>query len=117
LVLHYEVLIYGFFCKFGFDEFFDGKKELHIILGNDGHGGTTATSSCGTTDSVDVIFWVLWHIKVEDELDARNIQTSGSNIGSYQNLAEITFELKKIIGSCPLIKLTMNERHIELQFS
>jgi len=47
--------------------------HLHVALGEVGEGGTLGTGTTSSTDSVNVVLDVVWHVVVDDEGDVLDI--------------------------------------------
>lgn len=67
--------------------------EFDIVLRNHANGHTGFTSSGSTADSVNICLGILGQIVVEDDVDLGDIQTTSSNIRSYQDIASARAEL------------------------
>ena len=58
------------------DQGLDTLKELDIVLRDERDRTSTTTSSCRTTDSMDVVLAVGRDIKVEDQVYVRDIEAT-----------------------------------------
>ena len=60
----------------------------HVLLtrGDEEDCGTFTTCTAGTTDAVHVVLGVMWDIVVDDHADAVDIDASGYDVGSYEEV-------------------------------
>ena len=69
-----------------------------------------ARSSC-STDSVDVVSWVIWWIKLDDPVYCRNIQTSRSNVCTQENTSRSVAEFKESVCTFLLLLLSVQIKY------
>ena len=55
---------------------------------------------------MDVLFRVIWWIKLYDPIDLRNIQPSGCDVGTQQNSSVLLAKLEK---SDPMAEFTLGQ--------
>ena len=56
----------------------------HLILVDEGRGNAGLATPPSTTDTVDVVLDLVWHVKIDDMLDFWEVQSLGRHIGSHQ---------------------------------
>ena len=90
-------------------------KCFNIILGDYGNSSTSLSSSCSSSDSVNVIFTVLWHIEIQYKIDVWDIKTTRGYICSDQNWTLSSFEFIKRCKSLNLSQLTIDVDSFEIK--
>lgn len=70
-----------------------------------------ACSSCGSADSMDIIFWVIWRIILDNPINIREVEASLSHVSAQQNsfLSLGKFEIS--CGPLLLFLLTVDVLH------
>jgi hypothetical protein len=64
----------------------DLSDESSVIRGNEVDGHTFSTISTCSTNSVNIVFFLEWKFVVDDQIDLLDIDTSGKNICSNEDL-------------------------------
>ena len=49
-----------------FEEFLDLTEVIHVLVADEGDGAAVALGSGGAADTVDVVFYVVGHVVVDD---------------------------------------------------
>lgn len=65
---------------FGVAVILDGINLISFPAGNQGNGSSLFPCTAGTSDSVNVVFHVLWHIVVENHIHIVYVNSSGCNV-------------------------------------
>lgn len=99
----YSIEIFGDLLTGFFEDVDQFIGVLPVFSGEEGVRTTFSASSTGSSDSMDVIFKLSGEIVVDDELDIRNIQTSGGKISSDQDIAS-----SGLVKSHDVISLTLS---------
>ncbi|KAI6768851.1 hypothetical protein HG531_011040 [Fusarium graminearum] len=68
---------------------------------------TKVTVTAGSTDTVEVSLGVLGEIKVDDNVDGLNVDTTGEQIGAHKVSADTVTEIVENTVSCMLLHLRM----------
>jgi hypothetical protein len=66
----------------GVELIFDGKQVLLVILSNEVDSHTEVTKSTRSTNSMEVGFGVLGEVKVDNDIDGLNIDTSCKDVST-----------------------------------
>ena len=77
-------------------------QDLNILLrGNEWYGGTLCSKSSCSTNSVEILIGIRWHVKVDNNVDLLNIDTStdkiGCNTDSVLTLLEVLVDLQCLL--------------------
>ena len=86
---------------------FDTLEELDIVLGHEGDRLATAPSTCGTTDSVNIVLRVGRQVIVDDEVDRGDIEPTRGDVGRDEDGLGARFELVQSSESLRLRELTV----------
>ena len=72
--------------------------QVPVLLIEEAGGKTQVTHTTSSTNTVDILLYISWQVKVDDMLDIGDIQTSGSNSsGNYDgSLASLESATKSI---------------------
>lgn len=89
-------------------------QSLAILLGDEVDGNTLTTETTTTTNSVDVVLLGDGEIKVDDERNLLNIDTTGQQISGNQDTGRTRSELLHNGVTLGLVHLTVNGRDSEL---
>jgi hypothetical protein len=69
-------LRYGQFLYLLLNKLFDGVETSLVFRSHECDGASLVACSCGTPDAVHIIFAIVWYIKVYDEGDVVDVDTS-----------------------------------------
>ena len=64
-------------------------------------------TSCGTTDTVNVVSRVIRRVELDDPVDSRNIETTGSHVGTDQGSGLCVAEFEEGVGALLLLLLSV----------
>ena len=67
-------------------EAFDGGEEGLVLLADEGDGATVLTSTGGASDAVDVVFFVVGHVVVDDELYVVDVNAASYDVCGHENI-------------------------------
>lgn len=73
----------------------DIEQVLLVIFGNEVDGHTQMTKSSGSADSMEIGLSVFWKIKVDDNVDSLDVDSSCKNIGTHKASGFSIFEIVK----------------------
>lgn len=71
----------------------DGKKIMLVILCDKVNCYTEVAESTWSTDSVKISFSIFWEVKIDNDVNCLNIDTSSKNICAYKASCLIIFEV------------------------
>jgi hypothetical protein len=71
-------------------------------------------TSCGTTDTVNVVSGVIRRVELDDPVDGGNIETTGSHIGTDQGSSLCVAEFEESIGALLLLLLAVQVENREV---
>ncbi|KAH3686753.1 hypothetical protein WICPIJ_002275 [Wickerhamomyces pijperi] len=71
-------------------------------------------TSGGTTDSVDVVSWIIRRIELDDPVNRWDIQPSGGNVGTDQDPGLGVTELEERVGTLLLLLLPVKIQHWQI---
>lgn len=72
---------------------FDGEQILLIIFGDEVDGETKMSESSWSTDSVQICLSEPWKVKIDDNINRQNIDTTGKNVCTDQAPCLSVFEV------------------------
>ena len=58
----------------------NGNHEVPVFVGYQGYGGAFCACASGTPDTVDIVFEVLCHVEVDDEVDVSSSELQSDAI-------------------------------------
>jgi len=95
-VIHVCALVDGWWHIFNLDleSTLDSLHNVVIFLAwNERDGKTLGSESSCSTNSVEILVWLMWHVKINDDVDFFNINTSCEQVCCNQNSKFDLFEL------------------------
>lgn len=87
-VIHVCALVDGcwHFIHFNFESVLNCLQNVVVLLAWDEWNGKTLSSeSSGSSNSVEVLVWLVWHVEVDDNVDLFNIDSSSKDISGYHD--------------------------------
>jgi hypothetical protein len=94
----------------------DLSDELGVLWKNEVDGNSLSSESTGSTNSVDVIFLLLWELVVDDKSNLLDIDTSGEKISGDEDSGGTSSELLHDRVSLDLVHLSVHSGHSEVVF-
>jgi hypothetical protein len=104
-----EVKIGGHLSNLGVEMLLDDLDESGILGEDKVDGGTLATETASTTDSVDVVLLLVGQLVVDNEADLLDVDTTGEEIGGDQNADGTGTELLHDNVSAELVHLSVHD--------
>tara|TARA_R100000322_G_C5396842_1_gene180217 strand:+ start:502 stop:891 length:390 start_codon:yes stop_codon:yes gene_type:complete len=84
-------------------------RQLAVLFPRDQrHSVTFLATATGPANTVDVVFRVLWHVKVDHERQVVDIDTASGNVCGNQRLDRFALELGQSLGACSLAFITVD---------
>lgn len=77
---------HGFLGDFFFEEVLDGGEEWLVFLADEGDGAAVLAGACCASDAVDVVFFVVGHVVVDDELYVVDVDASCYDVCGYEDV-------------------------------
>ena len=71
-------------------------------------------TSCGTTDTVNVVSWVIRRVELDDPVDSGDIESTGSHVGTDQSSSLCVAEFEESVGALLLLLLAVEVEHWEV---
>lgn len=89
------------------------------MVGGADEGEGSALSSCsgGSSYAVDVVFGIVGYVVVDDELYVVDVDASGYDIGGYNEVCVVGFELEHGVVALFLCEVGVHGCHIEFLLS
>ena len=75
-----------------FEEFLDLTEVIHVLVADEGDGAAVALGSGGAADTVDVVFYVVGHVVVDDQSDVVDVDAAGEDVGGDEHVGGSAFE-------------------------
>jgi len=72
------------------------------------------STSCGTTNTVNVVSGVVRGVELDDPVDGGNIETTGGHIGADQGSSLCVAEFEESVGALLLLLLAVQVEHWEV---
>ena len=85
--------VHGHLSNLGIVELLDIAQVANISLGKEVDGNTLTTETAGTTDTVDVVLTVGGEVKVDDQGNLLDIDTTGQKVGGDEDTGRSRAEL------------------------
>ena len=82
------------FFYFFFQEFLYLLEVVNIVFAYEGYGNSVAVGTCCTSNSVYIIFCIVWYVIVDNHCNIVNVNSSCQNIGSYKHINLSALELE-----------------------
>ena len=98
---------------FFFDEVLDFEQMLPVVRGDKGDGLPIAVGTCGSSYSVDVVFWIARYVIVDDHLYVIDVNASTHDVGGNEDADAAVLECKHDFFTLPLDEVAVHCTHIE----
>ena len=83
----------GTFFYFGFKEMLNGSKTLLVFLAHQGYSLPVVVGTGRTADAMHIIFGIVRHIEIDDQLDIVDVDAARHDVRSHQHVDLLGFEL------------------------
>jgi len=71
-------------------------------------------TSCGTTDTVNVVSRVIRRVELDNPVNSGNVETTGSHVGTDQSSCLCVAEFEESVGAFLLLLLAVQIKHGEV---
>ena len=96
-----------------FDQAFNGAQLITIVFTHQRHGKAACAGAACAANTVDVVFRHLWHVEVDHHGQQVDIDTAGRDVGRYQHLCLVRFEVRQRLGALALALVTVDRRRVD----
>lgn len=86
---------------------FDLFDKEHLFVSCEGEGNAGSACAAGSTDAVDVVFFVFREVEIDDVADGRDVDAAGSDVGSNENADIALTEPEDRFSPLALIHIAM----------
>jgi hypothetical protein len=95
--------------------FLEVAKEANLVRLQEHQTLALAVStSCGTTNTVNVVSGVIRGVELDNPVDGGNIETTGGHIGTDQGSSLCVAEFEESVGALLLLLLAVQVKHWEV---
>ena len=103
----------GIACDGLFEEAFDGSEFRHVFFVHKGDGASAAACPCCAADAVHVVFGVVGHVEIDDELDVVDIYAARHDVRGNEDADLPVLEAEHHVVALFLIEVGMHGFGIE----
>lgn len=95
VIEHQGILVFhvSVWEQLGTHECLDPLQHLNVVLSHDGYGSTSFPSSGSPAYSVYIVFTVLRHVKIQNQVHVWNIEATRCNVSGDHHLSFSAFKL------------------------
>jgi len=86
---------------------FDILDEALFLFGYEHDSSTLGTCTSGSSDTVDVGFWIFWHVVVDHEFDVLHIESASRDICGHEYITDSILESLEGASTIPLLHISM----------
>ena len=98
------------------DKFLDITEVFFFLCITEGESDTTRSCTSCTTNTVDIGFWDIWKLKVDDMRQFIDVDSSCRDVGRYEDTCCLRFEVFESCLSGILCLISMNRLSIHSYF-
>src|SRR5690606_22167754 len=108
---HLDTLRQRRFLHLAFHELFDGRKTPAVAAVHKRDGRTRGFSTGGTSNSVDVIFWIGRYVIIDNQIDSHYVDAPRKHIGTDKDGQLLVLETQQYLFPFFLRQVRMERLH------
>ena len=89
-------------------------KAVDFVVAYEGDGNTVALGTCCTSDAVNIVFWVVGYIEVDDHSNIVDVNATCYDVGGYEHVDLSGLELIEDFVALSLLKVGVHLTRINL---
>ena len=97
------------------EELLDLVEGIHVVFVDQRDGDTVAVGACRTADAVDIVFGIVRNVVVDHHCDVVDVDTTGQDVRSHQNIDLSALELEHHIVSLGLVEVRVHLTAVDVQ--
>ena len=83
-------------------------ETVNVCVADEGDGLSVAVGTGSTTNTVDIVFGIVWYVVVDDDTDIINVDAAGYDIGSHKDIGHASLETVHHLVALLLTEVTVH---------